>query len=228
MAKNDQGDKKPDAAEESLFREIDEDLRHEKLEVFWKRWGSAIISGCIALVVGVAGWEIWQGIRDDALQEASVKYDTALATADPGQSVPVLAELSADGPGGYSMLSAFRRGAIAAQTGNVDAATAAFGEAASATNDEFYKDLSVLLTVVAEMRAGAVADHAALVQQLEPLAAPGRPWRISALELRAYLALQSGDRTRAVELFQELGYDETVPQTVRARAQNFAQYFADG
>ncbi len=57
-----------------------------------------------------------------------------------------------------------------------------------------------------------------LMSRLEPLAADGNPWRYTARELQAVLALRSGDTARARELFTRLADDMDAPDSLRTRA----------
>ena len=43
-----------------LLREIDEELKQERLHKLWDRYGNYAISGALALVIGVAGIKGWQ------------------------------------------------------------------------------------------------------------------------------------------------------------------------
>ncbi len=219
-----------DPAQESLFREVDEDLRQEKLEAFWKRWGSAIIAACVALVLGVAGWEVYAGWQQSEAEEASARYTAATSYQDPVQRTQALGALVEEGPPGYRMIAALQQGAAAAAQGDLATATAAYQDVAASVDDPLYDDLAVLLSVIAEMRepgsGSPGGDSAALAAQLEPLTAAGRPWRYSALELSAHLALQTGEDERAKEIFQSLANDAQAPQTIQARAYNFERFLA--
>lgn len=219
-------DKERDASQDSLFREVDEDLRQEKLETFWKQWGTSIIAACVAIVVGVAGWEIWSGLKHSAAETASTEFAAAIADPDLAQRAAALSELAQGAPTGYQLIAGLRRGAIASEQGDVDVATTAFRNASAPIDDPIYSDLSVLLTVIAEMEASAGGDPMALAQQLQPLTETGRPWRYTAKELEAYLTLESGDQDRARELFLALSSDPAAPQGIRTRALNFDRYFA--
>ena len=60
-------------SEESLFREVDEEVRQDQLKKIWDRYGNIIIAVCvavIALVAGVKGWQYWQTKRAEAGAEA--------------------------------------------------------------------------------------------------------------------------------------------------------------
>jgi hypothetical protein len=77
------------------------------------------------------------------------------------------------------------------------------------------RDLAHLLKVMQLLDSG---DPAALSGELAPLSAEDNPWRFSARELDALLAIRSGDTARATDLLTKLSDDATTPAPIRARA----------
>ena len=55
-------DKTPerDPEQENLFKEIDEELRQEKMALLWKRYGTFIIGAAVLVVSSVAAFQAWQ------------------------------------------------------------------------------------------------------------------------------------------------------------------------
>ena len=47
-------------SQESLLREIDEDLRRERYGELWRRFGVYIVAAIIVLLIGIAGYQFWQ------------------------------------------------------------------------------------------------------------------------------------------------------------------------
>ena len=50
-------------SDESLFREVDEEVRQEQLKKLWDRYGNYVIALCLGIVIAVAalkGWQYWQ------------------------------------------------------------------------------------------------------------------------------------------------------------------------
>ena len=43
-------------SDDSFFREVEEELRNERLQSIWTKYGTYLIAAAIALVVGVAVW----------------------------------------------------------------------------------------------------------------------------------------------------------------------------
>ena len=75
--------------------------------------------------------------------------------------------------------------------------------------------MATLLSVMHQIDEG---DAEALHTRLAPLAAPGHPFRASALEAQALLALREGDLAAARDLYTQVVDDIEAPARLRARA----------
>ncbi len=210
-----------DPTSDSLFREIDEDIRHEKYAKLWKSYGKYVIAAALVLVVGVAGTQGWYSYNRGLREEASEKLVAAqeLASADAGVAEQALLGIADGGPDGYAMLARFRSAALIGEQGEREMAAAAYWELAGRDIDPIYRDLAVILGVQQIMsKPVAPADPAELMEKLEPVASPDNPWRFSARQLQAVIAWQTGDADRARELFAGLAGDPATPAGIRARA----------
>jgi hypothetical protein len=208
--------------QDSLLREIDEDLRRERYALLWKRYGWVIITLVVALVVGVAGYEAWRGYQQRVHVQSGERFAAAatLAEVDPATAAGAFRELAEDAPRGYEILARLREAALHVEQNDYAAAAAVYDKLAGRTGDPLYSDLAVILTVMAEMQMAVTpANAAGLAEQLSPLTAPDRPWRYSAREMSAHLALRSGETERARELLTELSADVQAPEGIRARAE---------
>jgi hypothetical protein len=52
----------------------------------------------------------------------------------------------------------------------------------------------------------------------EPLAVESSPWRHSAREILALVAVRRGDAAKAADLYRKIADDQAAPQGLRARA----------
>ncbi len=205
-----------DPVEDSLFREIEEDLRQEHWAKLWKRYGNYVAGAVIALVLSVAGYQGWRAYDMATRQSDGERFAAALALAGDKQTqaaAEAFAGLAADATAGYALLARFQEAALLAKRGGP--ATAYADLARDAGVDAVYRDLAVILGAFHEMNGPGAGDLSA---RLAPLTADGNPWRHSAKELTAVLAARAGDRTKARALFTALAADATAPQGIRARA----------
>ncbi len=53
-----------------IFREVDEDIRHEKYRRLWDRFGSWVIAVAVLIVVGTGGYRGWLYWQDTQSQSA--------------------------------------------------------------------------------------------------------------------------------------------------------------
>lgn len=205
-----------DPVEDSLFREIEEDLRQEHWAKLWKRYGNYAVGAVLALVLSVAGYQGWRAYDIATRQSDGERFAAALKLADDKQTqaaAEAFAGLAADATAGYALLARFQEAALLAKRGDPAAAYAELAQDPGV--DAVYRDLAVILGAFHEMNGPGAGDLSA---RLAPLTADGNPWHHSAKELIAVLAARAGDRTKARALFTALAADATAPQGIRARA----------
>lgn len=208
-----------DAFSDALIREVDEDLKREQAEKLWKAYGKYVIAAAVALVVGVAGYEAYHGWQLRQAQDESARFMTASAQAVKSKDDTAYSGLDAlakEGRTSYASLAQLRKASLQAARKDMSNAVQSY-EAAAASSDlpPLYHDAARLQAVLLQLDS---ADPAQLSSQLDGLAAPGQPWRHSALELQALLALRTGDTAKALEIYTRLSDDVAAPQGLRARA----------
>ena len=60
-------------SDESLFREVDEEVRQEQFKKLWARFGNLVIGVCLLVILGVGGyqgWHYWQKKQSQAAGDA--------------------------------------------------------------------------------------------------------------------------------------------------------------
>lgn len=202
-----------------IFEEVDEEVRRERLTKLWRQYGKYFIAALVLVVGGTAATVGWREYRAMSQRQFSDQFAAATVLAREGktvEAVEALGRLSGDASAGYAMLARFREAAVRAGAGDGAAAIAIYEAlAADGGLDRIYRDLATLLAVMHQVDTGE-AD--ALSRRLESLAADDSPWRHTARELLAALALKAGDRTRARKEFTRLADDLEAPRGARARA----------
>lgn len=204
-----------------IFDEIDEELKRDRAQVLWAKYGKYVISAAVAVIAAVAlsqGYAAWTKSKIDqsaaaynaALQANGI--DAALAT-----TLPSLTD-------GYAMLAKFRAAAAKAEAGDLIAAEQAYlALSEDAAIDGFYQQAALLLSV---MNAADGADAGELQTRLAPLTGAPGGWQGLALELSAALDLQAGNRAAAkTKLEQVLALPE-IPSDLRQRAARMVNILA--
>jgi len=212
-----------DPVKDGLLREIDEEIRQERYQELWKRYGSWVIAAAVALVVVVvvAGYQFWQGYQRDSRAEAGERFAQALSLreSDAQAAERAFAALADDGSGGHALLARFQQAALIARRGDHAGAAEAYGQLAADAGDANLRSLAQVLYVLHALAGRGGADPADLRQRLQPLAEEGNAWRFAAREMLAVIDLQSGDVAAARDRLTELAADLVAPAATRARAQ---------
>jgi hypothetical protein len=220
------------SADDSLIREVDEDLRRERLAQLWKRYGSWLISAAVALVLVVAGFEGWRSYQRSAREAAGRDFQQAeqRLEGDRAAAAEGFAAVARDGTAGYALLARLREAEARAVLGDAAAARQIYGAIAASADDAIGRDLSTLLDVMTVLARpdSVIADPQALSARLEPLSHADGPWRFSAREMMAMLALEAGDPVKARELLDALRTDGSAPGDLRARADEMVQQLNKG
>ena len=213
MSVNDQ-----DPAGDLLIKEVDEDLRREQYARLWRAYGKYAVAGVVAIVLGVAGHQVWQSYRDKQFQKEAAAFAAAESLIESGKSREAeakLAEIAAHDGGGFTVAAAFRHAQLQSESGDVTGAVASYDALSHSGAPSLFRDLAVLKSAMLTLDS---ADPDSLVKKLQPLADSGNPWRFSATEMLALVASRQGDRAKAVSYYQKLADDAGAPQDIRARA----------
>lgn len=203
-----------------IIREVNEDLRRERLANIWKKYGGYIAFAAFLIVAGVAGWrgyEYYAGKQAEAASERYVAAQKLAADATKAdEAIKSFDAIVASAPSGYRLLARF---SAAAELGQKDA------KAGAAAFDAIANDTSVepLMREIASIRGAALvvdsADVADMQKRLAPALADGSAFRHSANELMALAYLRGGNQAEAQKLFLLLAFDPETPPGMRNRAQ---------
>ncbi len=200
-----------------FIREVEEDLRRDRFEKLWRRYGTHALGLAVAIVVAVGAGVGWQQYSENQRAERARQYDAALqliAAGDAG-APNALREL-AGGADGYAALARLHAAALKAGAGDVQGAVAAYEElAADRSVDEHLRQLAVILLA---LHSADSAPPEQLTQRLRPLTEASNPWRFSALEITALAALRAGDTAKAQAILGGLADDLNAPPALRQRA----------
>ena len=203
-----------------IFREVEEEVRRERLEKIWKQYGDYIIVGAAVLFIAGAGFELWQRYEDNRRTVASAEYDAAvqLASANPPAALAAFEKIAATAPAGYAKLAKFAEADALLVTGDRNRAIALF-ESLGSDGDE-------LIGSAARLRAAwAIVEFAprpAVEKLVAPLIDPNSAWRFMAHEVLAYADYRIGDHAKAGREFEALSSDTNAPRQLRARANAMA------
>ncbi len=208
---------------EAFLREVDDELRRDELQSFWKRWGRWLVGGIIAALALFAAYLWWEndkvakaGVDGEQLSQA---LDT-LATADTPEAEAQLKKLTTAKNAGYRAAAKIALAALAAQRGKSDVAAKGFADVASDDSlAQPWRDLALVRQTVTEFDT---LTPNVVIERLKPLAVSGNAWFGSAGEMVALSYIKLGQPQLAVKLFNDIAKDESVPETIRSRAVQMA------
>lgn len=207
----------PDA--ELLIREVNEELRHDQFLVMWRKYGSLAAAAAVAIILGVAGWQIWQAQQDKSRLASSDRFVAALAMLDQGKrddALKNLDDLAKNGTSGYQVLSRFEKAEVLVVDNDITGAIALYNSiAADSSVDPIYRNMATLKSAYLGLDT---KDPALTISQVSELTAEASPWRHSAREITALAAIRQGDTEKARVLLKTVSDDPSAPQGLRARA----------
>ena len=204
---------------ETFLREVDEELRRERINRIVGRYGWAIVAGILLILGAIGGYFWWQNRQQEqaaAQGEALLESLTNLESGNRNAALPKINELAASRVEGYQVAGLFARANAEAGAGNNAAAIATLKSIAD--NEDFaeaYRHAALVRHTAMEFDR---LQPQAVVQRLRPLARPGLPYFGSAGEMVAIAYLKMGQPNRAGPLFAQIGRDENVPPSIRTRA----------
>jgi hypothetical protein len=214
---------------DDIIREIEDDLRSDRLKRLWQRYHVVVYAAAGLLVLAVAGYQVWQHFETARRVAESARYAQAMALAEhgdvagAGQAFEALGRDAGDR--GYGALARLYDADLRARQGDVDGALQRYDAvAADSAVERLLRDLATLLG--AGLRVDR-DDPASLIQRLQPLLADDNAWRFSARELVAIAALRAGNHAEARTNLARLSDDAAAPPGIRARAAELLKTLGD-
>jgi hypothetical protein len=211
-----------------IFQEVDEEVRRERLQKLWQRYGNFVIAVCILIVASVGAWRSYEWWQTKKAGESGAAFENAVTLAEAGkhqEAETAFAKLAADGTAGYRALARLREAAELAHTDKT-AAVKAYDEIAAD------KSAGEIMQELAAVRAGFLlvdtTPYSEMRQRLEPLTASDKTFRHSARELLALAAWKSDGVNAARQWTGMIITDPQSPQGIRSRAEVLSELIAAG
>ena len=180
---------------DSFISEVSEEVRRDRLFATLRRYRWLIAAVVLLLVGGAAFNAWWQARQRAAAAAAGDALAAALAEADAAERAEALGAFAAANPRASVLARLAQAGSLEA-AGDRDGAARLLGEVAGdGAAAPTWRSLAALQRV---MLLGAAMDASERQATLEGLVAPGAPFRALALEQRALMHLEAGDRPAAI------------------------------
>ena len=204
---------------EALFKEIEEELRHDKASLLWRNYGKFIVLGAISLIVAVASYQMWQTYNVSKKMQRGEAFDATQNLSNADNEVHVISSLrdfSQNEDDGYSALAKFKEASILSKIDKNEAITLYRKLSNDNTINEHLRNLAVILGAFQQLETkSSPADLISEAIQLNQLT---NPWRHSAREIIALNALQNGVSSKAASVLKIIINDSSTPKGIRTRS----------
>ena len=212
-----------DAPNEAFLREVDENLRRDRMESFAKTYGKWLIAAVILFLAAVGGYLFWQNKQKEKAAAQSEELTSIYNQVGNGGidgAKKKLQPLESANNDVVRALALLTQAAVALGSNDRNTALAKYRAiTADKSIPDPYRDLALIRATALEFDQIKASD---VVSRLEPLTKPGEPWFGSAGELTAMAYLKDGQKDKAARLFAAIANDKQVPDTVRNRAMQIA------
>jgi hypothetical protein len=202
-----------------FFREVDEEVRRDRVLKFWQRYQNWLIGGALLIVVGTGAWRLYENNRLSTAEAAGARYEAALralANGNTDEAQSTLAALETDKSQGYAILARFLEADLIAAK-DPEAGVKAYEALAADPH------VGSAMQAAAQVRAAIIwvdrEDAKKFIFRFTPYAAPGKPFANTYRELIALAALKEGDYDTAGKWLDQIVVDGNAPPGVRNRAQ---------
>jgi hypothetical protein len=204
-------------SQDNIFREIDEELRSDRMRALWRRFAPYVIGAAVGVVLVVAANEGWTWYHANNAAQSSDELYAAFDLIDGGDLPAAQSKLDAliaDGSGSYPVLAQFRKAGILVKEGAIADAVAAYDELANTQSNARLRELALVLGGTLMVDAGTLADVEARVGSI---AAEGSPLRNAAREALGLAQYKAGDFAAAQANFEAVVNDPMTQSSVRNR-----------
>jgi hypothetical protein len=204
---------------DTFVREVDENLRRDQMRDFFKKNGSWLVAAVILFLAASGGFIWWQSHqvqRSGAEVERLAEIYKNIGSGNMTQAPQQLDDLAKSGSKAVRASALFARAALALQQGDAKLALNTYKSVADDSGfPDPYRHAALIRETALEFDQ-LKPDQ--VISRLEPLAKPGEPWFGTAGEMTAMAMIKQGRNQEAGQLFVAIARDNTVPQTIRARA----------
>jgi hypothetical protein len=209
----------PPEISDTFVREVDENLRRDQVEDFFKRYGGWLAAAVVLFLVASGGfiwWKQHQVKENEARVEKLAQAYTDIASGKVAQAPQQFEELSKNGSKAVRATAMFARAAVALQQGDPKQAASIYQTISGDSGfPQPYRDAALIRQTSLQFDQLQPQE---VIARLQPLAKPGEPWFGTAGEMTALALIKQNKTQEAGQLFFAIAKDSSVPQAIRARA----------
>jgi len=213
----------PPDISDTFVREVDENLRRDRLRDTAKKYSGWIIAAVVLFLAASGGYIYWQDYQRKQNEKAVEQLAQVFTDVSKGQTQTAPARLdtlSKDHSKAVRASAGFGRAAMAIEQNDPKLAIAKFrGMAEDKSLPKPFRDLALIRQTALEFDSLKPEE---VIARMQPLTKPGMPWFGSAGELTAMALIKQDKKAAAGRLFAAIARDEQAPETLRGRAVQMA------
>jgi len=213
----------PPDISETFVREVDENLRRDRLRDAAKKYSGWLIAAVVLFLGASGGYIYWQDYQRKQNEKAVEQLAQVFTEVSKGQTQTAPARLdtlSKDHSKAVRASAGFGRAAMAIEQNDPKLAIAKFrGMAEDTSLPRPFRDLALIRQTALEFDSLKPEE---VIARMQPLTKPGAPWFGSAGELTAMALIKQGKKAEAGRLFAAIARDEQAPEPLRGRAVQMA------
>lgn len=215
------------AEENSIFDEINEELKHDEVLKFLKKHQNVISWIVVLIIVGIISHSAWYSNKKKQLEVATINlqdeiYSSAMKSeAGIKKSKAALENLIKNAPSELVPLASLIKTGreITTTADNQKAANQLLELSQKRGVDIVWRDLAALIYVSYKLEP---SDK--LLERLEKLAQDDRPFRFTAMEKIAMIHAGQKEYDKAVEVLKEITNNKEAPNSMKKRITKVINY----
>ncbi len=201
-----------------FFREVDEELRNERMRSLWQKYRFFIIGVIVFIIGATAAYRYYIHYVEIEAGKSGDEYLKAIELSENGkhdEARKILAILEKDGFGAYPELAKLRSAGILVAENKKEEALKVYDNlvadsALTETLKGFVRLQSVRLAIDLESFDNVIKRSAPLMEE-------GNPWRNLTQEARILSAWKAGKQDEAAKWVKQLKDEEQLSQGLRQR-----------
>ncbi len=208
---------------DTLLREVDEELRRDRMRKLWRQSAPFIFGAAVAVILLVAGYEGYNWWTKSNSARSSDQFYAAAQLADGDDlaaAQQALDQVIAEGSGAYPALARFREASLLAQQGKTDEAVAAYDALATNQSSTHLRELALVMGANLLVDSG---DVQAVEQRVAGSIVPESPMRNAAREVLGLAQYKAGQLDAAMTTFQAIIDDPLAARDLQSRVQIYIQ-----
>lgn len=204
---------------DTFIREVNEEIRQERVRAIWKRYGIVIIVFVSLIILGTIGYVVWERIaagRSAADGDRLIAAQELVSNGDFAGAETALAALADDGTAQYPVIARLHLAGAQLQAGDTAAAVATYDAVTADTSaSRPLRDIAAIRAAYILVDEGTAED---VRQRAEALTGEDEPLRHPALEAIGLALWKAGDYAGASPFFGQLVDDFSTPAGMAERA----------